>query len=140
MRARFLIIAALAAPLASAATAEALTMPSGYVAQSLPVIWDEDVSAIRLRFVLAELAAPDGAYLGDQELIFEDMRWLCETQISALQVLGGDPREDGWEGVVVTLMDRDVPFGMVDTGSTQLFEWFSLSAEGCDMDWDAYHD
>lgn len=137
---RALILAALAVPLSSAVSAEALMLPSGLVAQALPVIWDEDVSAIRLRFVLAALGQAEGAYAQDQEQVFADMHWLCEAQLATLWEQSGDPRGEGWEGIVVTLMDREVTFGTVDASSTQLFEWFSLTGDGCEQDWDAYHD
>ena len=140
MCARVLILAALAIPLASGVSGAALTLPSGQVAQALPVIWDEDVSAIRLRFVLAALGQAEGAYAQDQEQVFADMHWLCEAQLATLREQSGDPRDEGWEGIVVTLMDREVTFGTLDSSSTQLFEWFSLTGDGCEQEWDVYHD
>ena len=140
MRLRSVILAVLAVPMAPVVAAEAFALPSGQIAQPLPVIWDEDASAIRLRYVLSTLTPTDSSYIDSPEGAFADMHWLCDAQLAEMQAQADDPRDEGWTAAVVTLMDRDVPFGTVDRASFQLFEWFSLTAEGCEQDWDAYHD
>lgn len=123
-----------------AVSATQILMPSGVSAVALEPVWDEDLSVIRLRFVVERLREPASLYAANMELVFEDMLWLCETQIRAL--LGTDihPQDQGWEGAVITLMDRDVEFGVMDSDSLQLFEWFSFTMDGCELDMDDYHD
>jgi len=129
-----------AALLASEAAAGMLVLPSGENAQPLPVIWDEDMSVIRLRYVVPRLNEPASLYMGDAQRVFDDMEWICETQISGLFADGLAPQDDGWFGAVVTLMDRDVEFGTVDADSLQLFEWFTFGMDGCEIDLDLYHE
>jgi hypothetical protein len=138
MRRTTLGILAIVAQLAPVAAAGMLVLPSGETAQPLPVIWDEDMSVIRLRYIVERLNEPASLYAGDAQRVFDDMEWLCETQLSSLFGEGVSPQDDGWFGAVVTLMDRDVEFGTVDTDSTQLFEWFSFGMDGCEIDLDLY--
>lgn len=139
MRAAPLIIAtALAA--APAMASEELILPSGEAAIPLPVLLDEGESLIRLRYVVERLREPQSLYSGDPDRVFDDMMWLCETQVSGLFDAETDPRDDGWTGVVVTLMDREVEFGVVDTDSVQLFEWFTFEMDGCELDLGDYNE
>ncbi len=138
MRALSLILAASFALLAPVAGAERLTLLSGPQARPLPVIWDEEFSAIRLRFVVEGLEAASD--LEEMERAFEDMARICEMQLAAYRAGEGDPRAEGWDSIVVTLMDRDVTFGMVETGAVQIFEWFRIADTGCMADWDDHAD
>ncbi|MCC5955205.1 MAG: hypothetical protein JJU07_03815 [Natronohydrobacter sp.] len=140
MRAALLIIATGLAALAPAMASPALILPSGEQATPLPVIWDEDESVIRLRFVVERLREPQSLYGADPQRVFDDMQWLCETQVTGLFEADRDPRDDGWTGAVVTLMDREVDFGTVDSESFQLFEWFSFGMDGCELDLGDYHE
>ena len=140
MRGAVLMIAAGTALFAPALAAGMLVMPSGEDAQPLPVIWDEDLSVIRLRYVVSRLNEPASLYMGDTQRVFDDMEWLCETQLSGLFEQGQSPQDDGWLGAVVTLMDREVEFGTVDADSVQLFEWFTFGMDGCEIDLDMYHE
>jgi hypothetical protein len=117
-----------------------LILPSGVQASYYDIIWDEDLSVIRLRYVVPQLAEPESLYHADALRVFEDMEWLCETQMQNVFAAGEDAREQGWESVVVTLMDRPIEFGMRDAEIFQLFEWFSLSMDGCEPELDDYHD
>lgn len=140
MRAAPLIFATAMAALAPAMASQALTLPSGEQATPLPVIWDEGESVIRLRFVVDRLREPQSLYSGDPQRVFDDMQWLCETQVAGLFDADMDPRDDGWTGVVVTLMDREVEFGTVDAESVQLFEWFRFGMDGCELDLGDYNE
>ncbi len=134
MRAALAILAAFALMPPAEAQARSLSLPSGAVAQPLPVVWDEDMSAIRLRFVVDQLQSARDAYFGDGQQPGTDMQWICDTHLQQLNESGTDLRDDGWTGIVVTLMDREVDFGTVDTTAFQLFEWFRIDAEGCTLD------
>ncbi|WP_139257683.1 DUF6497 family protein [Natronohydrobacter thiooxidans] len=134
MRATALIIATGLAAIVPAMASAELLLPSGEEAQRLPVVWDEGESVIRLRFIVERLREPQSLYAGDPQRVLDDMHWLCETQLAGLFEADMDPRDDGWTGVVVTLMDREVDFGTVDTESFQLFEWFVIGMDGCELD------
>ncbi len=125
---------------ASNLDAAPIVLPSGAGAEPLEPVWDEDLSVIRLRFVVERLREPASLYAANAELVFEDMLWLCETQVRT--VFGPDavPQDQGWVGAVITLMDREVEFGVVDSAALQFFEWFSFTMDGCEIDLDEYHD
>jgi hypothetical protein len=116
-----------------------LTLPSGVMATPFDQILDEGTGAIRMRFLVPALAEPASIYSGDPDRVFEDMLWLCETQVRALFPLPADPRDEGWDSVVVTLMDRPVEFGVMAPDAMQLFEGFALTMDGCDFE-DEFHD
>ncbi len=140
MRSALVLGLAVAAALPPSAQADALRLPSGVDAQPLEPIWDEDLSVIRLRYIVPRLAEPASLYAANTELVFDDMLWLCETQARRLFEPGQTPQYEGWEGAVVTLMDREVEFGVTDADSLQFFEWFSFTMDGCEIDLDEYHD
>lgn len=116
-----------------------LTLPSGVMATPHDQILDEKAGAIRLRYLVPDLAEPASLYAGDPERVYEDMLWLCETQLRTLYPPPGDPRDDGWSSIVITLMDRPVEFGVIVPEAVQLFEGFSLTMDGCDFE-DEFHD
>ena len=117
-----------------------LVLPSGVEAQFHDAIWDEDLSAIRLRFVVPQLSEPDSLYHADALRVFDDMQWLCETQTPGLFTDDASARDQGWNVVVITLMNTPIEFGTRDSDVFQLFEWFSLTMDGCEPEWDEYHE
>ncbi|MGY6549745.1 MAG: DUF6497 family protein [Roseinatronobacter sp.] len=124
------------APVAHAAGAETVTLPSGAEVTSAPVIWDEDLSSLRLRFILPALARVDPDDPAGLEPFFADMHWLCDTRLAAFRAAGTDLQGEGWNSVSITLMDRDVAFGTVDPDAVQLIEWFTLDDAGCALELD----
>jgi hypothetical protein len=124
---------------AGAGQGDTLALPSGAQAAPLPVVWDEDMSVLRLRYVVPHLSEGDDSY-AEGEDVLDDMLWLCDTQ--AFELLGTDtpPQDQGWTGAVITLMDREVEFGVVDQQALQLFEWFSFADGKCEIDLDDWDD
>ena len=122
------------------AQTDLLVLPSGVAAEFHDVIWDEDLSAIRLRYVVPQLSEPDSLYHADALRVFDDMQWVCETQTPALFSENTDARDEGWNVVVITLMNRPIEFGARDSNVFQLFEWFSLTMDGCEPELDEYHE
>ena len=113
------------------ATAETYTVPSGQPVTLGDVIWDEvDGTWLRLRF-LAPGIARDGASPGF-ETVGADLLHLCETV--GLALLEHDGREV--ERIVVSLADREVPFGTSDAEATQYFDAFRPQAGRCI--WEAF--
>jgi hypothetical protein len=113
-------------------------LPSGVVAQHHDTIWDEDLSVIRMRFVVPRLAEPGSIYAADSLRVFEDMLWLCETQVTTEFAGDEAPQEMGWHSVVISLMDRPIEFGMRDAEVFQVFEGFVLTMDGCELELDLY--
>ncbi|WFE73527.1 DUF6497 family protein [Roseinatronobacter sp. S2] len=145
--ARGIIICAgltLAAPLSAAGQgmpdSAPLLMPSGEMAYPLDEIWDESQSMIRLRFVVPKLAEPSSVYGGDPFRVFEDMMWLCSTQMRGLTDIGEFPQDQGWQGAIITMLERDIPFGTRDADVVQFFEGFVFGMDGCELEDDLYHD
>ena len=122
------------------AAADTLTLPSGVQARHHDTIFDEDMAAIRKRYVVPRVGEPASLYAGDAERVFEDMLWLCETQIAASLLDGADPRAEGWSAAVISMMDRPLEFGARDAEVVQLFEWFDLTMDGCEIETDLYHE
>jgi len=133
-----------AAPLGAAARdvpeSAPLLMPSGAMAYPLDEIWDESESMIRLRFVVPKLAEPASVYGGDALRVFDDMMWLCSTQLRGLADLGEFPQDQGWQGAIITMLERDIPFGTRDADVIQFFEGFQFGMDGCELEDDIYHD
>ena len=122
------------------AQGDPLVLPSGVTATPHDMIWDEDLSVIRLRFVVPRLSEPGSLYAGDSARVFEDMLWLCETQIARTEPERDALLEEGWTGVVISLMDQPIDFGARDADVFQVFEWFTLTMDGCDLELDIYHE
>ena len=135
MRLAHLIIPGLALSCAPLAAEQGLMLPSGMQATPLPVIWDEDAAVLRLRYIVPDLGAQgarhdDGAH--------DDMQWLCDSALAHFEAELGDLPAQGWTGAAVTLMDREVVFGTVDSSAFQLFEWFQFAQGACLLDLDIY--
>lgn len=114
---------ALLAPLFLAA-APALAQdlpPSGVMPALFDLILEPEIGLARVRFLRADLAA-----LG-QPAVADDFLWLCENV--ALPEL----RAEGWEAalVVISLHDREVPFGATDPAATQYFEGYRIEGDSC---------
>lgn len=123
-----------------AAAQETLVLPSGVGAEAYDVIWDEDLSAIRMRFVVPRLAEPGSIYAGDALRVFEDMLWLCETRIGSVLPERAQLQDEGWTSVVISLMDRPIEFGARHPEVFQVFEWFTLTMDGCELDVEELHE
>lgn len=114
-------IVMLAAPVA----AEEIVTPSG-----MAVTWLETVHGApgpegltaRFRFL-----APAIAGEVDFDTAAADMQWLCESfALPRLSALGPQPAQ-----VVISLSDRDLPFGQTDPEAVQFFEAYRPEGEAC---------
>lgn len=120
--------------------ASIVTMPSGHVAELFDHIWDEDQSVIRPRYIVEELSYPASAYANNVFAVFDDMQWLCNTQIRSLFAPDELPQSQGWEGAIITMMSAPLEFGTRDPDVIQFFESFLFIDDGCALDDDEYHD
>lgn len=112
----------------AAAAAEEIVTPSG-----MAVTWMETVHGApgpegltaRFRF-LAPAISGDVAF----ETAAEDMIWLCETfALPRLSDIGPQPSQ-----VVISLADRDIPFGQTDLEAVQFFEAYRPAGDVCEWE------
>lgn len=119
--------------LATAALADPLKLPSGQEVTLEEVIANvpsENGLAMRYRF-LAPAIARDGGTI-DAETAGRDMDWLCQNYaLPRLPATGPMPAE-----IIISMADRDVPFGQSDPEATQFFNAYSI--EGGNCLWEAF--
>ncbi len=102
-----------------APTGGALTLPSGQSVTAVDAIEDGDV--LRLRYLAPQIASEI-----DSEAALQDIDWLCANV--------GLPRAGDSAQVVISLMDRVVPFGETDPEATQYFEAFNVESGSCEIE------
>lgn len=111
--------------------AGAIALPSGQVVTLLDVITNvpgSDGLATRFRF-LAPAVARDGGTV-DADLAGADMDWLCQNfALDRLSNIGPQP-----EQIIISLADRDVPFGESHPEATQFFNAYSIADGVCRWD------
>ena len=114
---------ALLAILPAAAMAQEFTAPSGLVIEVAEVVLEDETRFARFRFVAPALGG-DGAGFAD---VAGDFVWICETfAIPALASSDWDAAQ-----IVVSMADRDVPFGQTDPDAVQYFTGFSVADATC---------
>ena len=112
----------------AAAAAEEIVTPSG-----MAVTWLETVHGApgpegltaRFRFLAPEIAGEV-----DFETAAGDMLWLCESfALQRLSEIGPEPSQ-----VVISLADRDIPFGQTDPDAVQFFEAYRPAGDVCEWE------
>jgi hypothetical protein len=122
---------------AQAAGAEPIKLPSGQQVTLLEALGNSPGSngvALRYRF-LAPAVARDGGSI-DADTAGADMDWLCQTYaLPRLPVTGPMPAE-----IIISMADRDVPFGESDPEATQFFNAYSIetSIDGANCLWEPF--
>jgi hypothetical protein len=120
--------AALAAALPAAAE-EAIAVPSGQHVTLAEVIWGapgpEGLTA-RFRFLAPQVGAAEGGV--DFETALGDMDYLCTAYALPRVVTGTGPVP---AQIVISLMDRPVPFGASMPEATQYFESYRIDDGIC---------
>lgn len=108
---------------AQAAGAEAISTPTGLDVALFDVVLEPDEGIARFRYLVPALA--DGAVTYPE--ISSDFIWLCE--VMALPALSAN----GWmaERVIITLADREVPFGEIDALAVQFIDGFEVRGTTC---------
>lgn len=110
-----------------ATSATAQDVPSGQAVTLNEVLVDrvDQEAWVRFRFLTPEIARGAGAITYEQAQ--DDLAALCEAVARPYLVeyaLGADV-------VVISLMDRAVPFGVSDPEATQFFETFRIQDDAC---------
>lgn len=111
--------------------AEAIQLPSGQTVtliEALSNIPGNDGLAIRYRF-LAPAIARDGGTI-DADTAGSDMDWLCNTYaLPRLPKYGPQPAE-----IIISMADRDVPFGEDHPEATQFFNAYRIEGGACEWE------
>jgi hypothetical protein len=109
--------------IAVAAHAQSFTTPSGLSTQVAEVVLEDDTGFARFRFI-AETLGGEGATAEDTAA---DFQWICETfAVPALTAQNWTPQQ-----IIVSIADRDVPFGTMDPDATQYFAGFTTDGTTC---------
>ena len=127
MRARGLPLAALVAA-GPALAAEEIAVPSGppiTFVEAIQGVPGPEGLTLRFRFLAPAIAREGGTV--DAEAAFADMQALCDGY-ALPRIASGGPRP---AQIVISLMDRDVPFGAPAPEATQFFEAFRPDGDAC---------
>ena len=109
---------------------EVIKVPSGQPITFQEVIWNQPGPAgltARFRFIAPQINRSGGTISSDTA--FVDMDALCNDFAlpRVLTVTGPRPAE-----VVISLSDRELPFGETAPEATQFFEAYSVAEERCE--------
>ena len=106
----------------------AITAPSGQIVTLQDVVWNApgpDGLTLRFRFLAPAIAEEGGSV--DFDAASADMLWLCQTYaLPRVPNPGPQPSQ-----IIISLSDRDVPFGQAAPDATQFFEAYSLKDGTC---------
>lgn len=116
---------------ANEAEAPLFSVPSGQAVTLQDVFWEEgDELILRARFLAPQIAR-DGGSVG-YDTAAQDMLHLCQTYILP-QLTDGAEMPDQ---VIISLSDKEVPFGDADPEATQFFEAYHIQDGACI--WETY--
>ena len=128
MSARGLALPAVLAAAGPVLAAPEIVVPSGQAVTFVEVVADAAGPAgytLRFRFLAPAIARAGGTV--DAEAAFADMQALCDGYaLPRVATTGPQP-----EQIVITLMDRPVPFGAAMPEATQFFEAFRPEGGAC---------
>lgn len=116
----------------SAATQQAVSVPSGQAVSLNEVLLDDATGEtwVRFRFVAPAIARDGGSV--DYDVAAGDIEHLCRDMVIPYM----SEFELAFTHVVISMADRDVPFGEANPNATQFFEAYRL--EDADCIWEAY--
>ena len=109
----------------------AIKLPSGQVVTLLDVISNVPGSeglAARFRFLAPAVAKQGGTV--DAGTAAKDMDWLCQNfALPKISNIGPQPGQ-----IIISMSDRDVPFGEDHPEATQMFNAYSIKDGACVWD------
>lgn len=110
-----------------------LPLPSGQVVTLVETIWNTQGPmglVTRFRFVAPEIN-PDTGSVGF-DVAAQDIAWICQNfALEKVAEFGPLPSQ-----IIVSLEDREVPFGEADPEATQFFEAYRIENGSCI--WEAF--
>jgi hypothetical protein len=117
-----------AEPAAEPGAAGAIAVPSGQLITLLDVIWNVPGPlgmVTRFRFLAPQISQGSGTV--DFETAYGDMLDLCQSYaLPAVEANNLAPSQ-----IIISLSDRDVPFGQADPEATQFFEAYRIENRIC---------
>ena len=111
----------------------AVQVPSGQPVTFQEVVWNApgpEGLAVRFRFIAPAIATEGGTV--DFETASADMLWLCQN-FALPRIAEGGPQPTQ---IIVSLADRDLPFGEAAPEATQFFEAYRVENGTCI--WEAF--
>lgn len=124
---RWFVLFGLILPLPALA-GDTIALPSGQkvtLIQALSNIPGNDGLAMRYRFLAPQIARKGGTI--DADTAGTDMDWLCTTYaLTRLPTNGPQPVE-----IIISMSDRDVPFGEDHPEATQFFNSYAIADGTC---------
>lgn len=128
MRQALVMQLALALWAGQGAAAEVLRLPSGQevtLAETITSVPGDFGLALRLRFLAPAIAREGGTV--DADTANADMDWLCQNvALDLVPATGPKPSE-----IIISMSDREVPFGQTDPEATQFFNAYSIDGTNC---------
>lgn len=121
MRALALIL--LATPAWAQGGGAPVTVPSGLAVERIEVIWDDDLSLARFRFLAPGIAAQGF----DMATLRPDFDALCRD-VALPETRAARPE---WDEVILSLSSVAIPFGTSDPEVAQSFESYRLDGADC---------
>jgi hypothetical protein len=104
-----------------------IAAPSGLVLKLQDVVWNApgpDGLTLRFRFVAPALAGASEETIASTS---DDMLWLCQTYaLPRVPSTGPRPAQ-----IVISVADRELPFGEAAPDALQLFEAYTLTDGEC---------
>ena len=98
----------------------AVTLASGVVLQPISAEVDQDVQALRLRYLAPEIGQPGF----DLEALSAGMERLCRDA-AELRAL------DAGALIIISISDRELALGTMDLEAVQVFQSFEFTGEDC---------
>ncbi len=123
------VVMMVAAPSAPA-VAQAVPVPSGTKMELFDVIFEENPSVGRFRFVVPAIA-PEGPALQFED-VMDDMDYLCDAVVLPALNSSGQTTEL----VIISLSEQEIAFGEIDADVTQFFQSFQIIDNTCI--WEAF--
>lgn len=112
---------------AAGASEDALQLPSGMAVSFFESVTDQPGQGLtyRFRFVSPDIARGNGEI--DSEVLERDMSYLCNNfALERVASTGPQPNQ-----IVISIADRETPFGIADPEATQVFEAYSINDGAC---------
>lgn len=98
-----------------------------------PVEGDE-AAEVAADALLGEPALPAAPDVLAQDPLHDDVLWLCQNWILP-RIASTGPRPDA---IMISIADKDIPFGSYDPGVLQLFEAFRLPPDRDTCEWEPW--
>ncbi|SHG85267.1 hypothetical protein SAMN05444003_1220 [Cognatiyoonia sediminum] len=129
-RSKLSIAAMTFAAFSTPALAQSVPVPSGTEMELFDVIFEENPSVGRFRFIVPAIA-PEGLALQFED-VMDDIDYLCDAVVLPALNLNGQKTDL----VLISLSEQEIAFGEIDADVTQYFQSFQIIDNTCI--WEAF--